>query len=64
MEELYRFDLELSLSVEALAGQIAALPEAPDEESLFALLDGVEKADRFFDGRSTKIEDVTQKGVS
>ncbi len=64
LEELYRFDLELSQSVEALAGQIAALPEAPDEESLFGLLDGVEKADRFFDERSTKIEDVTQKGVS
>ncbi|RLE26101.1 MAG: hypothetical protein DRJ65_06290 [Acidobacteria bacterium] len=64
LEELYRFDLELSLTVEALSGRIGDLPETPDEGSLFALLDGVEKADRFFDERSTKIENVTQKGVS
>ena len=64
LQELYRFDLELSLAVEALAGQIDALPDTTDEASLFALLDGVEKADRFFDERSTKIENVTQKGVS
>jgi len=63
LDELYRFDLELSLTVEALADQINTLPEMPDETSLFALLDGVEKADRFFDERATKIEDVTQKGV-
>jgi len=64
LQELYRFDLELSLAVEALAGQIDALPDTTDEASLFALLDGVEKADRFFDERSTTIENVTQKGVS
>lgn len=63
LEELYRFDLELSLTVEALARQIDGLPETPDEESLLALLDGVEEADRFFDERAVKIEDVTQKGV-
>ncbi|MEN8164158.1 MAG: hypothetical protein ABFS37_08515 [Acidobacteriota bacterium] len=63
LHELYRFDLELSSTVEALAEQIDTLPETPDETSLFALLDGVEKADRFFDERSTKIEDVTQKEV-
>jgi len=63
LNQLYRFDLELSSTVEALADQIAALPETPDETSLFALLDGVEKADRLFDERATTIEDVTEKGV-
>ena len=64
LEELYRFDLELSQAVEALAVQIDGLPEAPDEESLFGLLDGVEKADRFFDQRTTTIENEKQKGGS
>lgn len=63
LELLYQFDLELSLNVEALADQIGSLPETPDEASMFALLDGVEQADRFFDGRATIIEDVTQKEV-
>ena len=63
LDELYRFDLELSTTVEALADQIDALSEMPDETSLFALLNGVEKADRFFDERATTIENVTQKEV-
>lgn len=63
LELLYRFDLELSLNIEALADQIGDLPDTPDEASMFSLLDGVEQADRFFDGRATIIEDVTQKEV-
>ena len=63
LDELYRFDLDLSTTVETLAEQIGALPETPDEASLFALLDEVEKADRFFDERATTIENVTQKGA-
>lgn len=63
LELLYQFDLALSLNVEALADQIGSLPETPDEASMFALLDEVEQADRFFDGRATIIEDVTQKEV-
>lgn len=63
LDQLYQFDLELSDTVEALANQIESLPEEPDEDALFVLLDGIESADRFFDARATRIEDVTRKGV-
>ena len=63
LEELYRFDLELSVGVGNLADQIGDLPEAADEGSLLALLDAVERLDRNFDERTTIIENITQKEV-
>ena len=63
LEALYRFDLELTETVEALAMRIDALPDTPEEEPLFGCLDAVEQADRLFDQRATTIEDVTQKGA-
>ncbi len=63
LEELYRFDLELSVGVGNLADQIDDLPEKADETWLLTLLDAVESLDRDFDERTTIIENVTQKEV-
>lgn len=62
LDALYRFDLELSMTVEDLASRIEALPGEADEASIRATLNAVLDADRLFDERATRIENVTQKG--
>lgn len=63
LDALYRFDLELSVLVEDLAARIEALPGEAEETTIRAALDTVLQADRLFDERAYRIENVTQKGI-